>query len=202
MKTPLGTEVDIGAVHNVLDGFPALCERGTAPPLLCPCLLWPRSPISATAELLLLYCTCVRLSCVLNSYLLTYRRWLYIVACVCCSLCLSSWRLSTTSTVGLNTDNTVTDIKYFMPSYFTLRNDYFLVFLFTWMLEELALNWRALGEARTFATPHWKRHSVVKDDKQVRACKWSIDQHWYWPLHQYSRCQMVSRMIPDQFQNL
>jgi len=33
-------------------GFPALRERGTAPPVLGPCLLWPRSPISATAELL------------------------------------------------------------------------------------------------------------------------------------------------------
>jgi len=31
MKTPLGTEVDIGAGHIVLNGFPALCERGTAP---------------------------------------------------------------------------------------------------------------------------------------------------------------------------
>ena len=53
MKTPLGTEVDLGAGHIVLDGFPALRERGTAlPPLLGPYLLWPRSPISATAELL------------------------------------------------------------------------------------------------------------------------------------------------------
>ena len=52
MKTPLGTEVDLGAGHIVLDGFAALRERGTAPPLLGPCLLWPRSPISATAELL------------------------------------------------------------------------------------------------------------------------------------------------------
>jgi len=52
MKTALGTEVDIGAGHIVLDGFPALHERGTTPPLLGPCLLWPRSPISATAELL------------------------------------------------------------------------------------------------------------------------------------------------------
>jgi len=31
MKTPLGTEVDIGAGHIVLDWFPALRERGTAP---------------------------------------------------------------------------------------------------------------------------------------------------------------------------
>ena len=53
LKTPLGTEVDIGAGHIVLDGFPALRERGTAPPpRLRACLLWPRSPISATAELL------------------------------------------------------------------------------------------------------------------------------------------------------
>jgi len=54
MKTPLGTEVDLGAGHIVLDRFPALRGRGTAPPLLGPCLLWPRSPILATAELLLL----------------------------------------------------------------------------------------------------------------------------------------------------
>jgi len=54
MNTPLGTEVDLGAGHIVLDGFPALRERGTAPPpLLGPCLLWPRSPMSATAELAL-----------------------------------------------------------------------------------------------------------------------------------------------------
>jgi len=54
MKTPLGTVVDLGVGHIVLDGFPALRERGTAhhPPLLGPCLLWQRSPISATAELL------------------------------------------------------------------------------------------------------------------------------------------------------
>jgi len=32
MKTPLGTEVDIDAGHIVLDGLPALRERGTAPP--------------------------------------------------------------------------------------------------------------------------------------------------------------------------
>ena len=49
---PLGTEVDLGAGHTVLDGFPALRERGTAPSHLGACLWWPRSPISATAELL------------------------------------------------------------------------------------------------------------------------------------------------------
>jgi len=34
MKTPLGMEIDLGARHIVLYGFPALCGRGTAPPLL------------------------------------------------------------------------------------------------------------------------------------------------------------------------
>ena len=55
VKTPLGTEVDLGPGHIVLDRvpLPALRERCTAaPPLFGPCLLWPRSPISATAELL------------------------------------------------------------------------------------------------------------------------------------------------------
>jgi len=46
------TEVDLHAGHIVLDGFPALRKRCTTPPLLDPCLLWPRSPISAPAELL------------------------------------------------------------------------------------------------------------------------------------------------------
>jgi len=60
MKTPLGTEVDLRAGHIVLDGFASLRERDTAPsPLLGPCLLWPRSPISATAELL--FYTCLHL---------------------------------------------------------------------------------------------------------------------------------------------
>ena len=33
MKTPLGTEVDLGPGHIVLDGVPALRARGTAAPL-------------------------------------------------------------------------------------------------------------------------------------------------------------------------
>jgi len=54
MKMPLGTEIDLSPGHIVLDGDPAHPrERGTAPPLFGPRLLWPRSPISATAELLL-----------------------------------------------------------------------------------------------------------------------------------------------------
>ena len=55
IKTPLGTEVDLGPGHFVLDGFPAIAGRGTAAPLFGPCLLWPRSPISATAELVIFW---------------------------------------------------------------------------------------------------------------------------------------------------
>jgi len=36
MKTPLGTELDLGTGHIVLDGFPALRERGTALPSFRP----------------------------------------------------------------------------------------------------------------------------------------------------------------------
>ena len=53
MKTPVGTEVDLSTGHIVLDVVPAVPEWGTAAPSFRPCLLWPRSPISATAELLL-----------------------------------------------------------------------------------------------------------------------------------------------------
>ena len=60
MKTPLGTEVDLGTGHIVLDVVPAVRERGTAasPPSFRRCLLWPGSPISATAELLLYMYVC------------------------------------------------------------------------------------------------------------------------------------------------
>jgi len=54
MKAPLCMEVDIGPDHIVLDRDLAHSRKGHSnPPLLGPCLLWPRSPISATAELLL-----------------------------------------------------------------------------------------------------------------------------------------------------
>ena len=71
MKTPRGAEGNLGPGDVVLDGVdlevdlapghivghgvPAPRERGTAAPLFGPCLLWPRSPISAIAELL--FCT-------------------------------------------------------------------------------------------------------------------------------------------------
>ena len=46
MKTPLGTEVDIGAGYIVLDGVPALRERVTAPPSF-----WPMSIVATVAHL-------------------------------------------------------------------------------------------------------------------------------------------------------
>jgi len=59
MKTPLGTEVDLDTSHIVLDGS-QLSAKGAQqpPPLFGPCLLWPRSPISATAELLFCFFRC------------------------------------------------------------------------------------------------------------------------------------------------
>ena len=36
IKMPLGTEVDLGPGHFVLDGFPAIGERGTADPSFRP----------------------------------------------------------------------------------------------------------------------------------------------------------------------
>jgi len=50
---PLGMEVGLGPGDFVSDGDPALLpQKGAEPPLFGPCLLWPQSPISATAELL------------------------------------------------------------------------------------------------------------------------------------------------------
>jgi len=51
-KTPLGTEVDLGPGDIVLDGVPAPAKGAQQSPLFGPCLLWTRSPISATTELL------------------------------------------------------------------------------------------------------------------------------------------------------
>jgi len=55
MKTPLGTDVDLGSGHIVLDGSQLSRKGHSSPPIFGPCLLWLRSPISATAELLLLW---------------------------------------------------------------------------------------------------------------------------------------------------
>jgi len=53
MKTPLVTEVDLGTGHIVLHMVTAVRGKGHSSPPSRPYLLWPRSPISATAELLL-----------------------------------------------------------------------------------------------------------------------------------------------------
>jgi len=51
---PLGTEVDLGPGRIVLDGDPAPppAKGAQQPPSWGACLLWPRSSISATAEVL------------------------------------------------------------------------------------------------------------------------------------------------------
>ena len=82
MKMPFSKEVVVGPGHIVLDGDPAHpLQRGTVTPNFrpmsvvakgldgsrchlvwwyasAPCLLWPQSPISATAELLLFKLEC------------------------------------------------------------------------------------------------------------------------------------------------
>jgi len=61
-KMALGVEVGLDPGDFVFDGDPATPEKGTPTgpphPIFDPCLLWPRSPISATAELLLLLTIC------------------------------------------------------------------------------------------------------------------------------------------------
>jgi len=52
MRTTLGTEVDFGPGHTVLDGVSVPAKGAQQPPIFGPCLLWPRSPMSATAQLL------------------------------------------------------------------------------------------------------------------------------------------------------
>ena len=47
-------KIDLGPGHIVLDGVPTPAKGAQQPPpIFGPCLLWQRSPISATAELLL-----------------------------------------------------------------------------------------------------------------------------------------------------
>ena len=52
---PRCMEVGLGPDDFVFDGDPATSGKGAHPPhpIFGPCLLWPRSPISATAKLLL-----------------------------------------------------------------------------------------------------------------------------------------------------
>jgi len=72
IRIPFGMEVGLSLGDIVLDGDKAPPAKGGSaapPPLFGPCLLWPRWPISATAELLFTYIFAVllqdlsRLSC-------------------------------------------------------------------------------------------------------------------------------------------
>ena len=60
IKMPLGTEVGLGLRDIVFDVHPATPEKRHTHtyPIFGPCLLWPRSPVSATAELFNDYDTC------------------------------------------------------------------------------------------------------------------------------------------------
>jgi len=58
---PLGKEVGLGPGHTVLDGDPVGIQPHSSPPHFRPMLVAKRSPISATAELLLVLvfsCVC------------------------------------------------------------------------------------------------------------------------------------------------
>jgi len=62
IKMPLATEVGLGPGDFVLDGDRAPTTKGAQQlPLFGPCLLWPWSPISATAELLFWISLCFRI---------------------------------------------------------------------------------------------------------------------------------------------
>ena len=75
-KTPLGTKVDLGPGDIVLDGDlapPPREEGSAASPSFRPiCLLWPRSPISATAELSSFIVTSLCVDYVMHSQSLPY----------------------------------------------------------------------------------------------------------------------------------
>jgi len=49
IKMLLGMEIGLGPGDIALDGDPAPVEMGTAPPLFCPCLLWPNGWIDQDA---------------------------------------------------------------------------------------------------------------------------------------------------------
>ena len=76
MKTPLSMEVDLGPGHIVLDRVPAPLKRSTAThPLFGPCLLWPWSPVSATAELLLSQVTDYVTLCTMFAFCQRINKW-------------------------------------------------------------------------------------------------------------------------------
>jgi len=65
---PLGKEVGLGPDDVVLDGGPVPPKRGTAPNFRPVSVVAKRSPISATAELLFLFCLFCRHSCIPVQY--------------------------------------------------------------------------------------------------------------------------------------
>ena len=75
MKVTLGTEVDLGPGRIVLDRDPAPPAKwAQQPALFGPCLLWPRIPISATAELLF-YSSWQRLTILYNPCQMHVPNW-------------------------------------------------------------------------------------------------------------------------------
>jgi len=94
MKTPFDTEVALGPGHIVLDmdSVSARKWHSGPPSLFGPCLLWSRSPISATAELLLscLNIKFCQLSSVSNSSYVDFACILY--ASYCSSLAFKEFR--------------------------------------------------------------------------------------------------------------
>ena len=103
MKTPLGTEVDFSPSHIVLDGDPAPPRKGhSALPLFGPCLLWPRSPISGSAELLYKRWpkTLVFGRLFVKRFALCYQTVVLSVCLSCLSVCLSLTLVYCGQTVG------------------------------------------------------------------------------------------------------
>jgi len=89
MKTPLGTEVDLGPGHIVLDGDPApLRKVHSSAHLFGPCLLWPPSPMSAAAELLYKFTIIVAVIYGVSNFFTNVQNVLSIhVSCMCYSSC-------------------------------------------------------------------------------------------------------------------
>jgi len=91
----LSREVGLSPSYIVLDGDPAPPAKGASqpPPLFGPCLLWPRSPISATAELLFCMFAILSLFALAATLLLCPREWwrnIVVSTSVCLSVCLSA----------------------------------------------------------------------------------------------------------------
>jgi len=113
MKAPLGREVELDPGHIVLGGHFALPRNralGTTAPSFGPRLLWPRSPMSATAELLLIrikkFIEYLRISLRLDSIyeykkLMYYRNKTSISAASC--LAITNFKLGTQCALPVST---------------------------------------------------------------------------------------------------